>query len=250
MISTIIIDDELHCIDTLVIKLRLLCPEIDVIRTCKSAKEGIDAIQTHKPELVFLDVEMPEINGFEMLDRLAATRDFHLIFTATYDQFVLRAMRASAIDYLIKPIEDAALIESVERVESVLSNKMTGNPKIGNFISNNITEQEGQRIALPDRSGYIFVSPAEICYCKAEGAYTSVFLTDDRKVLISKALGETEHMLPVKQFERIHHSSLVNLTHVRQLKKGDGLFIIMSNGDSLSVARSKRDHLLGRLGVK
>lgn len=250
MISTIIIDDELHCIQTLLKNIELYCPQVRVVTTCQSGEEGIDAIKKHNPDLVFLDVEMPVLNGFEMLNKLSAPRDFQLIFTTTYDQFVLRAMRASAIDYLIKPIEGSELAEAIERVEKQLSNNISDNHRIGNFISNSDLDQDDQRIALPDRHGYIFVSPSEICYCKAEGAYTHVYLTNERKILISKALGETEIMLPPRIFERIHHSSIVNLAHIRQLKKGDGLFIIMSNGDSLSVARSKKDHLFSRLGVK
>ena len=250
MISTIIIDDELHCIKTLLNDIELFCPQVKVVTTCQSAQEGISAIKKYKPELVFLDVEMPVMNGFEMLDKLNAPRDFQLIFTTAYDQFVLRAMRASAIDYLMKPIDGTELAEAIERVEKQLSNNVVENPRIGNLISNTNLDEEDQRIALPDRHGYIFVSPSEICYCKAEGAYTNVYLTNDRKILISKALGETETMLPTRLFERIHHSSIVNLAHIRQLKKGDGLFIVMSNGDSLSVARSKKDHLLSRLGVR
>ncbi|MCF2446572.1 LytTR family DNA-binding domain-containing protein [Dyadobacter sp. CY345] len=250
MISTIIIDDELHCIQTLLKNIELHCPQVKVITTCQSGKEGIDAIKKHNPDLVFLDVEMPEMNGFEMLDKMSAPRDFQLIFTTTYDQFVLRAMRASAIDYLMKPIDGPELAQAIERVEKQLRNNNAENHRIVNLISNSDLDEDDQRIALPDRHGYIFVSPAEICYCKAEGAYTHVYLTNERKILISKALGETEIMLPPRTFERIHHSSIVNLAHIRQLKKGDGLFIIMSNGDSLSVARSKKDHLLSRLGVK
>lgn len=250
MISAIIIDDEAHCITTLSYDLDMFCPQVSIVATCKSAREGIAAIRIHKPELVFLDIEMPVMTGFEMLKVLGDPREFQVIFTTAYNEFILKAMRANAMDYLMKPVDGTELAEAVERAEKHLLNKHNQNLKIGNLLSNGTQPEEQQRIAIPGKNGYDFVSIPEICYCKAEGAYTCIYFIDQRKVLISKALGEIETMLPSRTFERIHHSVIVNVSQIRQFKKSDGLSVAMSNGDTLSVARSKKDQLLLRLGIK
>lgn len=248
MISAIIIDDEAHCITTLSYDLDMFCPQVSIAATCKSAREGIAAIRTHKPELVFLDIEMPVMTGFEMLKVLGDQREFQVIFTTAYNQFILKAMRANAMDYLMKPIDGTELVEAVERAEKHILHDQE--LKISKSLSNATPSQEQQRIALPGRNGYDFVNIPEICYCKAEGAYTYIFFIDQRKVLISKSLGEIEAMLPSRTFERIHHSIIVNVSQIRQFKKGEGLSVAMSNGDTLTVARSKKDQLLLRLGIK
>ena len=250
MINAIIIDDEAHCITALRHDLNMFCPEVAIAGTCQSGKEGIAAIKRLQPNLVFLDIEMPVMNGFEMLKAIGEERDFQVIFTTAYSQFVLKAIRINALDYLMKPIDGTELSEAVDRVRNQMQHKLREDRRIGNLLANVSLAEEQQRIALPDRNGYDFVSPSEICYCKAEGAYTHVFFTDNRKILVSKALGELENMLPSRIFERIHHSIIVNVNEIRQFKKGEGLLVIMANGDHLSVARSKRDQLLLRLGVK
>lgn len=251
MITAIIIDDEPHCVTALRHDLDMFCPEVQVLETCSSAKDGILAIKKHKPQIVFLDIEMPVMTGFEMLQTMGSERDFQVIFTTAYDQFVLKALRSSAADYLLKPIDSFELSQAVERAEKISQSKQspaqTGllqGPGLGNM------PDDERRIALPDRKGYEFVSPSEICYCVAQGAYTSIILNSNRKILISKPLGETEAMLPARLFERIHHSTIVNLAQVKHIKKEDGLFIVMSNGDSLSIARARKDQLMNRLGIK
>ena len=249
MIKAIIIDDEQHCISALQHDLAMFCPNVTVVATCNSGKNGILAINMHKPDLVFLDIEMPLMDGFEMLAQLEGMRSFELIFTTAYNQFVMRALRLSAVDYLLKPIDNTELSLAIGRVEKQLRKNENTGQRIDNLVLNNSLDAEKQKIALPQRDGYEFISPSEILYCKAEGGYTEIVLAT-RKLLISKPLGEIEAALPKSIFIRIHYSAAVNISYIAQLKKNNGHSVIMFNGEILNVARSKKDELLLKLGLK
>lgn len=249
MIKAILIDDEAGCITALQTDIKMFCPEVTICDSCFSAKEGLLSIKRNGPDLIFLDVEMPWMNGFEMLEILDKEINFQIIFTTAYDQFAVRAFRVSAIDYLLKPIDSNDLINAVEKVKKALHDK-EGNDKISNLLENTKVSLEQQRIAVPNRDGYEFILVRDIIYCKGNGAYTDIVLSNNKKMTLSGSLGETESLLPAEWFERIHHSLLVNIRHINQFKKTSGSSIVMNNGDELSVAKSKKDQLLLRLGVK
>ena len=250
MIKAVIIDDEKRCVATLEHDLGRFCPEVEILAACNSAKDGILAINTLKPNLVFLDIEMPLMDGFEMLGELEGTRNFELIFTTAYDQFILKALRLSAIDYLLKPIDPAELTLAVGRARNEIEKSTPNTQRINNLMANISLKEDEQKLALPGRNSYDFISPSEILYCRADGAYTEVLLANGKKLTLSKTLGETETFLPASVFLRIHHSTIINIKHVKQLKKGDNYFVTMANGDQLNIARSKKTELLSRMGVK
>ena len=249
MIRAIIIDDELNCIKTFQNDIKMFCPDIEVIDTCQSAKESLLSIKRNKPGLIFLDIEMPWMNGFEMLELIDKEINFQIIFTTAYDQFAIRAFKVSAIDYLLKPVDSDDLIHAIEKVKKAMQEKQGGN-NITNLLQNTKAPAEHQKIAIPSREGYDFIPVGEIIYCKANGAYTEIILENNKKILLSKSLGETEEMLPAELFERIHHSILVNIHHINQYKKTTGSFLVMNNGDELNVSKSKKEQLLIRLGVR
>lgn len=248
MIKAIIIDDEQNCIDSLVFDIKKNCKEVEIIETCSSPKQGLIAIRKHKPELVFLDVQMPWMNGFEMLEVLEEI-NFVIIFTTAYDQFAARAFRLSAVDYLLKPVDTNDLKEAVRKaIEKITLRMGTGN--IDNLLQNISKPEAKQRIAFAGREGFEFVEIGSILYAQAEGAYTHVFLKDKRKLVISKTLSDIEEMLPPEHFHRIHHSTLVNLEHVTHFFKTDGGYLLLDNGEKLVVSKSKKEGLLERLGLK
>jgi len=248
MIKAIIIDDEQHCINTLRNDIAMFCEDVVIADACLSAKEGMLSIKRNKPDLLFLDVEMPWMNGFEMLEILNEI-DFQIIFTTAYDQFAAKAFRVSAVDYLLKPIDPADLSSAVAKVSRALNEKKD-NLKIKNLIHNARSPVAEQKIAIPNREGFDFLVIKDILYGRASGSYTELVLTENRKLLLSKALGEVEQLLPDSLFERIHHSILINVDHVRQFVKTSGTFIVMNNGDELNVSKSRKEHLLKRLGIK
>jgi two-component system LytT family response regulator len=216
MINSLIIDDEQHCIDALVADLGKNCNNVKILGTCDSAKEGILSIRKLKPQLVFLDVEMPWMNGFEMLEVLPEI-NFRIIFTTAYDKFAAKAFRISAIDYLLKPVDAADLIAAVHKAEEKI---------ISDLGINN-----------------------SILYCTAEGAYTKVVLKDKMPLLISRTLGDIEEMLPSEIFLRIHHSTIVNLNAITHYSRTDGGYVIISTKEKLVVSKARKEALLQHLGL-
>ena len=209
MLRSILIDDEPQNAVILKNDLAMHCPVVEVIAVCHSAKEGIMTIKKEKPDLVFLDIEMPWMNGFEMLEMLDDI-NFSIIFTTAHDQFAAKAFRISAVDYLLKPIEASDLKEAVRKAQQKIENQH-GNVHIENLLRNIKQPSSQQKIALPYKEGYEFVEVSHIIYCQAEGAYTKVFLDNKKYILVSKTLGDIEELLPADIFQRIHHSSVVNL---------------------------------------
>lgn len=247
MIKAIIIDDEPACVSILQHDLAAICPEIQVLATCLSAKDGLLAIRKFQPDLIFLDIEMPWMNGLELLEALGQELSFQLIFTTAYDQFAARAFRLSAVDYLLKPIDRQQLRMAVDKVKANTHRRQS--EQVNNLLYNHRQPKSAQRIALPNRDGHEFVEVQEIVYCQADGPYTYIHLIDNRRILLSKSLGEVEHLLTDELFLRIHHSTLVNVERIYQLIRRDGTYVMMRNGEKLTVARSKKDLLLSRLGL-
>jgi len=248
MIRAIIIDDEPQNAGILKKDLETHCPFVQTIAVCYSAKEGILSIRKEKPELVFLDIEMPWMNGFEMLEVLGEI-NFSIIFTTAHDQFAAKAFRISAVDYLLKPIDAADLKAAVKKVEEKLHIQQ-GHANIENLLQNIKQPSSQQKIALPYKEGYEFIEVSQIIYCQAEGAYTKVFLDNKKYILVSKTLGDIEELLPSSIFQRIHHSTVVNLGYVTHFVRSDGGYVKMRTGEQLTVSKSKKESLMERLGLK
>ena len=248
MLRSIIIDDEPQNATVLKNDLTTHCPSVEVVGVCHSAKEGIMAIKKEKPDLVFLDIEMPWMNGFEMLEMLNDI-NFSIIFTTAHDQFAAKAFRISAVDYLLKPIDANDLKEAVRKALQK-SEQQQGNVHIENLLRNIKQPSSQQKIALPYRDGYEFVEVSHIIYCQAEGAYTKVFLDNKKHILVSRTLGDIEELLPSDLFMRIHHSTVVNLQYVTHFVRSDGGYVKLQTGEQLTVSKSKREAVMERLGLK
>ena len=248
MIRSIIIDDEQHCVKSLLKDLQQHCTSVEVLDTSYSAKEGIMAIKKLNPDLVFLDVEMPWMNGFEMLEILGDV-NFSIIFTTAHDEFAAKAFRISAVDYLLKPIDANDLKAAVQKVEKKMD-QGSNLQHISNLLRNIRKPSAEQKIALPQREGYEFIDVSSIIYCEAEGAYTKVFIMEKKPMLISRTLGDVEELLPPDLFQRIHHSTLINVSYISQFLRSDGGYVVLTNGEKLSVSKAKKEMLMARLGLK
>jgi len=248
MLRSVIIDDEPQNASILKNDIITHCPSVEVIAVCHSAKEGIMAIKKQKPDLVFLDIDMPWMNGFEMLEMLDDI-NFSIIFTTAHDQFAAKAFRISAVDYLLKPIDANDLKEAVRKAQQ-RSEQQQGNIHIENLLRNIKQPSSQQKIALPYKEGYEFVEVSHIIYCQAEGAYTKVFLDNKKYILVSKTLGDIEELLPSDIFQRVHHSTVVNLNYVTHFVRSDGGYVKLQTGEQLTVSKSKRESLMERLGLK
>ena len=206
------------------------------------------AIKKQKPDLVFLDIEMPWMNGFEMLEMLDEIH-FSIIFTTAHDQFAAKAFRISAVDYLLKPIDAADLKEAVKKAQQKIEQQQ-GKANVENLLRNMRQPSAQQKIALPYKEGYEFIEVSHIIYCQAEGAYTKVFLDNKKYIVVSRTLGDIEELLPPDLFQRIHHSTVINLNFVTHFVKGDGGYIKMQTGEELTVSKSRKEMVLEKLGLQ
>jgi len=245
MLKTILIDDEMNALEALEWKLNRYIEDIEIIK-CNSPQEGIDTIDTIKPDLVFLDIEMPEIDGFELLQKLSY-RDFDLIFTTAHDEFALKAIKVSAIDYLLKPVDKDELITAVDKVKSnKKENKLED--KLESLFSN-MNSTRTDKINISADSKIYLLNKEDVIMLKSDKSYTTIFLKDDKSILVSKTLKEVEKKFNFPQFYRVHNSYLININHIREYSKGMGGELIMSNGMHAGISRNKKADLLERLSL-
>jgi two-component system LytT family response regulator len=243
MIKVIIIDDEQHCLGTLRWQVEKYCPELEVAACCNSGEEGLAAIRKHQPGLVLLDIEMPRMNGFQMLQALPRI-DFDIIFTTAYDQFAIKAIKFSALDYLLKPIDKDELRAAVDKMRT-RPNHFLSSQQLDLLLTNIHHGRQGlQSIALPTLEGFELVHADQMVRCESDSNYTLVFFKNGAKTLVSKTLKEVEELLEGHHFFRVHHSHLVNLNEIKKYVKGDGGYLVMSDNTTVSVSRSKKDALL------
>jgi len=242
-IRALLVDDEKHCLETLTWQLGKFCPEVDIAASCESAEKALDILEGQKIDLVFLDIEMPRMNGFELLQQLK-TIPFEVIFTTAYDMFAVKAFKFSALDYLLKPIDRDELVNAVAKVRE--KTKQSIRPEQLDILFQNLygRRQPSQKIALPTMNGLEFVPANDIIHCQSEGNYTHIYLQDNTKYLICRTLKETEELLSGHNFFRVHHSHTINLNHIKKYVKGDGGYVIMSNNASINVSRSRKEELL------
>ena len=243
MIKAIIIDDEVHCIDTLSILLADYCPEVEVMDKCMSAKKGLEAIEKFKPDLVFLDIEMPVMNGFELLEQFKQI-PFSVIFTTSYDQYAIKAIRFSALDYLLKPIDPKELITAIQKVQT---QKVHPSPDQFRMLIDHVQNRGTKftRVAIPTSDGFELIPVEEIIYCEADDNYTHLFLKNKKRIVACRTLKEIEEQLTdFLSFIRVHHSYMVNLNEVNKYVRGEGGYLIMSDGTTVNVSRSRKDALM------
>src|SRR5688500_7914961 len=246
MIKAILVDDEKHCRETLSIQLEKYCSEVQLLAQCNSAVQGLEAIAQYQPDVVFLDVEMPKMNGFEMLQQFSQI-PFDVIFTTGYDAYAIKAIRFSAIDYLLKRIDKDELRKAVGKVSQKTSHNL--NQQLDILLARLGTKQVSlQKIALPTLDGFELVPLENILHCEADSNYTHVVLKHAKKVLVSRTLKEIEELLDGHAFLRIHHSYIVNLNEIVRYIRGEGGYVIMSDNTSITVSRSRKDALLKVFG--
>jgi len=245
MIKAVIVDDEPFCCSSLVILLERYCPEVKVAGIYYSGDDALHALPEQKPQIVFLDIEMPGMNGFEMLEQLPAI-NFEIIFTTSYDEYAIKAIRFSALDYLLKPIDKEELKTAVQKV---IQRSHAPLPQQLEILLQKIHQpvSSAQKIALPSMEGLQMIDVNSIISCASDSNYTVFILKNKKKITVSRTLKEIEEMLEVYSFLRVHNSYLVNLQEIDRYVKGEGGYLVMSDGSNIDVSRSKKETLLNRL---
>jgi two-component system, LytTR family, response regulator len=251
MIDAILIDDEKSALITLRNDLRAYCPGVNIEGEFTKAADALEYMIVKAPDVIFLDIDMPLMNGFDFVRALKQPVLPHIIFVSAYSEFAVRAFKVSALDYLLKPIVPAELQAAVDKV--INRNTMLFNQQVllKNFMENGFMEAGTTgKIALPVNDGYHLIDPAHIIYCKAAGAYTEIILDNEKSLLISKNLGRTQELMPADHFERVHQSYLVNVHHIKKFRKGESPVAVMANDDIIKVSRMNKDRLAQLLGIK
>lgn len=242
MLKVILIDDERMSLEVLAIKLRSLAPHTDIVATYQSPEEAIMGIRQLKPDVVFLDIEMPQIDGFTLLRHLEPY-SFEVIFTTAYHQYAIEALRLSALDFLLKPIREIELSAALQRLEKKRQNQQ-----------NIPSALQFNKIAIPSLKGITFVPIEEIVWLESDSNYTVFHLahptgTQVRKIVASRTLKEFENILAPVQFLRVHRSALINLLRIKEYTRGEGGTVLMDDGSEVEIARSEKKGFLERLGL-
>lgn len=245
MITATIVDDEPFCCETLATLLERYCSEVKVLEICHSAATALQSIARNKPDILFLDIEMPFMNGFELLEKLPRI-DFKLIFTTSYDQYAIKAIRFSAFDYLLKPIEREELQKAVQKAVTQMTHPL---PQQFEILLQKLNHPSVpiNKIAIPTMEGLQMIFIDSIISCRADSNYTIIHLKNKQKIIASRTLKEIEEMLEDYSFVRVHHSSVVNLNEVEKYIKGEGGYMLMSDGTTVDVSRSRKEMLLKKL---
>lgn len=243
-LKAILVDDEQDSRQILANYLSKYCPQVDLKAECKNIQEGLSAIQSHQPDLVFLDIEMPFGTGFDLLEQLDEV-NFETVFVTAYDNYAIQALNMSAAYYLLKPLDIDELVLAVEKIhEERNQNKDSFHVQV--LLDNIKHENERpKKIMLPTFEGFEIVPIDQIIYCEADDNFTKFHLKDENKpLLISKTLKHFENMLPNNKFVRIHRSSLINTDYVIRYTKGKGGYVTMENQVELEVSPKKKPQFL------
>ena len=243
--KAILVDDDESNLSALGEKLSRHCPQVTIIAKCDNGEAAIMAIETMQPDIVFLDIEMPVMNGFLMLQQLN-NRNFALVFVTAYDHYAIQAIRYSAIDYLVKPVAVAELEIAVKRA---IAGRSTHQSQAQiELLLEHFNKKEQRRISIPTGEGLQFINLDDIVYLEASDNYTTIFLQTKQKFLVSRTLKNFEDMLPASGFLRIHHGTIINKSFVDKYLRGDGGQVVMRGGTVLDVSKRKKMEFLQAMG--
>jgi two-component system LytT family response regulator len=244
--KVVLLDDELHCTQTLSLILEQNCPEIEIVGVFNHPAEALVFLRSNKVDVLFLDIEMPFMNGFKLLNRLQPI-SMHVVFTTAYDSYAIKAFKYSAFDYLLKPIDEVELVETVRRLAN--TNTDTTQKLHLEHLLEIIKDkpQVPERIAFPTLEGLEFVAVEQILRCESSSNYTTIYLLNASAMVVCRTLKEIEELLPASLFLRVHNSHVINKQHIRKYIKGAGGLIKMSDNYEVPVSRLRRDQVLKEL---
>jgi two-component system LytT family response regulator len=242
-LKTIIVDDEPNAVDFISSIIKEYCPDLEVAGKAYDVAEGVQKIMETKPDLVFLDVEMPNGTGFDLLTHFPE-KDFDVVFITAFNHYAIKAIKFSAVDYILKPINITEFIEAVKKVNQKRASKSyQGNDNLKILIEN-LKSASPSRLAIPTSDGMEYLNPKEIMRIEADRSYSWFYLTGDRKILVSKNLKEFQDLLGDRNFFRAHNSHLINLRFVKKFVRREGGYIEMQDGAQIPVSRNRKELFL------
>jgi two-component system LytT family response regulator len=242
-LKTIIIDDEPNAVDFIFSIIGEYCPELEVVGKAHDVPEGVEKIQELNPDLVFLDVEMPNGTGFDLLTHFP-DKSFDVVFITAFNHYAIKAIKFSAVDYILKPINISEFIEAVKKVILKRSDVSSQGDENIKALMENLKSATPSRLAIPTSDGMEYLNPKEILRIEADRSYSWFYLTGNRKILVSKHLKEFQELLGDRNFFRSHNSHLINLKYVRKYVRKEGGYIEMHDGAQIPISRNKKDLFL------
>ncbi len=243
--KAIIIDDEEHCRNALKKQLSWSIPDLEIIGMASNISDGKKLLETHNPDILFLDIEMPGGSGFDLIASMQNI-SFHVIFTTAYDEYAIDAIKLNAVDYLLKPIDGEELVTAYNKI--IAKQKAETGTQLESLI-NHLRKQNKNinKIALPTQEGLEFICTDSIIRCESEGSYSYIYMKNDKKLFLSKTLKSLESIISDESFIRVHHSHLVNINCIKKYLKGAGGQLVMEDGSIIPVSKSKKNSFLERL---
>jgi len=243
--NAIIVDDEKHCREVLALLLQKHCPNVEIQAICADAVTALKEITRRQPDILFLDIEMPDMNGFEMLEKIGDP-DFEIIFTTAYNEYAIKAIKHSALDYLLKPVDKDELIAAIKKAQKIKTKK--AGAKVDKLLELINSKKPARRLAISTIEGLIMIDTDDILFCESDSAYCKLFFHQQTKPqVICKTLKEVEEVLQGNNFCRIHHSYVINMRFVDRYIRGEGGEVIMTNGVHLPVSRTRKQEFLSLL---
>ena len=243
LLKALLVDDELSSLQNLQQKIIEFCPGLKVVAAVQKPEEAIFLVRHHNPDVIFLDIEMPRLSGFRMLEELQDDLQSEIIFTTAYNHYAIDAIRISAFDYLVKPISVEELQNAVNRL--MMQHKRQTQEKL-NVLKKSLQEARSQdeRIAIPTSEGMEFININHIVRIESSSNYSKLYLLNGQALLVTRLLKDFEEMLLPYRFYRVHHSHVINLSHIKKYIRGEGGQVVMQNGDVIDVARRKKEEFL------
>ena len=239
MIKALLVDDEINALRMLELELSNAFPEIQIVDKLQNAREAIAVFENTKPDILIIDIEMPQMNGFEFVNSIQSD-DCQVIFATAYSQYGIEAVKANALDYILKPIDTQELKDAVSKALRNIERKKLDSLQSIDLLIQKIESSQSAQIKIPTSNGFVFLKKEDIIYCQSESNYTHIHTTQ-KSYLVSKTLKYIQELLPEDSFARIHASFLVNINHIKEYSRKDGGFVILSNNLQLKVSESKKD---------
>jgi len=236
LLRVVVIDDEKNAVEGMLTILKNFCTDIEIVGTANNASSGIEIINKTIPDLAFIDIEMPDANGFDVINSIK-NKNILMVFVTAFDQYAVRAFKSNVIGYLLKPVDIEDVQNIVEKAKELTQSRE---------LLENLVEKKSQfgKITVPTNKGLLFIEPDNILYIKADGRYSSIHFANNESVFVSKNIGEIEELLDPDVFFRAHHSSIINLKYVCELNSKEGGYIVMTGGTKVLLSRRKKDEFL------